>query len=104
VIPGITYTYQVRAVNAFGNSNYSNPVTATPLLITGTIEPFHANLTAQPMSETEIQLAWEDTTMGNDVFHIERDGVVIASVMDSTETYRDTGLEPDTTYTYRLRY
>lgn len=100
---GTTYTYRVRAVNSYGNSDYSNTVSGSPLLITGSTGPFPANLTAQPLSASEIQLNWEDLTMGNDVFHIERNGVEIATVMDADETYRDTGLEPDTIYTYRLR-
>lgn len=103
VTPGILYTYQVRAVNGFGASGYSNPVDATPPMVTGSPGHLAVNLTAQPLSDTEIQLDWEDTTMGNDVFHVERDGVEIATVADTKETYKDSGLKPDTTYTYRLR-
>lgn len=97
------YVYRVRAVNSYGNSDYTNTVTATPIVLIGIPGPLPVPLTAQPLSATEIQLSWQDTTMGNDVFHIERNGTEIATMMDSAETYRDTGLQPETTYTYRLR-
>ncbi len=66
------------------------------------------DLSAQAMSETEIQLAWTDNATNENRFAIERKsngGVYseVASLTADTDSYSDTGLTPLTTYTYRVR-
>jgi hypothetical protein len=59
------------------------------------------NLTATPISATQIDLSW--TAMpGVSGYDIERNGVVIATDVIGT-SYSDTGLTGSTTYTYRAR-
>lgn len=60
-----------------------------------------ANLTATPVSPTQINLAWDAAT-GATGYDIERDGVIISSGQVGT-TYSDTGLTQGTSYTYRVR-
>ena len=57
--------------------------------------------TAVAVSATQIDISWPaiDSATGYD---IERDSVVIATD-HATTTYNDTGLNPSTTYTYRVR-
>jgi len=66
------------------------------------------NLRAFALSSTKIQLDWKDNSTGEQGFEIERKGesgdyTVIARVGANVTTYTDTGLSPQTTYTYRVR-
>ncbi|MBS3793893.1 MAG: S8 family serine peptidase [Candidatus Thorarchaeota archaeon] len=102
--PETTYTYKVSAVDTSDNEGEkSDPASATtdsepedttpPAKVTG--------LTADAISQTEIELNW-DANVESDLAHynIYRDGVKIA---DTTNNYyTDTGLDPDTTYTYEV--
>jgi hypothetical protein len=59
------------------------------------------NLTATPISATQIDLSWTAMS-GVSGYDIERNGVVIATDVIGT-SYSDTGLTGSTTYTYRAR-
>ncbi len=59
---GITYTYEVRAVNAQGQSTESNEDSATPIAPVTTAPPAPTNLTAQA-GDRSVTLTW--TTPGN---------------------------------------
>ena len=60
---GITYTYEVRAVNAQGQSDESNEDSAMPTApVTTTAPPAPTNLTAQA-GDRSVTLTW--TTPGN---------------------------------------
>jgi hypothetical protein len=66
-------------------------------------------LTATVISTTAIDLAWTNVTMDEDGYVIERstDNVtfaMLATVAADVTTYSDTGLTPDTTYYYRVRW
>lgn len=66
------------------------------------------NLVATAVSESEIDLVWVDNSGSEIAYDIERslDGdtwAVIDTVPADTETYDDFGLEPVTTYYYRVR-
>lgn len=66
------------------------------------------DLTATPISTTEIDLAWTDNSMDELGFAIERslDNVTfvqIATVAADVTSYSDTGLTPATLYYYRVR-
>jgi len=65
-------------------------------------------LTAGAHSPTEIILSWNDNATGEDGYILERkrsggNFEVIATLLPDTTTYTDTGLDPLTTYTYRLK-
>ncbi|GAB4536033.1 MAG: hypothetical protein Fur0020_03780 [Thermodesulfovibrionia bacterium] len=65
-------------------------------------------LTATANDSSTITLTWQDNATGEDGYKLERktgDGgfVEIADLSRDTNTYRDTGLEPETTYTYRIK-
>jgi Bacterial Ig domain len=67
------------------------------------------NLVATPISGTEIDLTWEDNSNNEDAFPIERatsaDGPwsEIAIVGANVTSYADTGVQPETSYFYRVR-
>lgn len=58
-------------------------------------------LVATPIASDRIDLSW-DPVAGATGYDIERDGVVIAEYVVGN-FYSDTGLTPDTTYSYRVR-
>lgn len=66
-------------------------------------------LDANVQSATSVQLNWSDNADNEDGFLLERKAVAadpfveIASLAADVTTYLDTGLAPDTTFTYRVR-
>lgn len=69
---------------------------------TGVVDPDRVrNLTATPVSPSQINLEW-DTYAGASAYLIERDDVVVDQVADTETTYQDTGLDADTQYQYRV--
>ena len=65
------------------------------------------NLVATAISTSEIELSWDDTDLDGETFDIERDGSIIEYIYAGDHTaispYTDSGLDPDTEYTYRVR-
>jgi len=102
---GTAYYYRVKAYNTSGNSNYSNEANTT----TFDVPPFApSNLLAQPLSFKQINLIWADNSNNELGFKIERRTVSetyiqIASINADSTTYNDVGLDPITTYYYRIR-
>jgi hypothetical protein len=101
--PGATYTYRVRAVNAWGTSNWSNEMQVN-------IGPPAApsNLAVTCLYSTAISLAWRDNSSNETAFRIERKTgggsfVEIRAVAADVTTYLNTALAPETTYAYRVR-
>ncbi|MCF2137373.1 MAG: S8 family serine peptidase [Candidatus Thorarchaeota archaeon] len=102
--PETTYTYEVSAVDTSNNEGEkSDPASATtdeappdttpPAKVTG--------LNADPLSQTEIKLTWNANSESDlDHYNVYRDGVKIAET--TSTTYTDTGLSPETTYTYEV--
>ncbi len=100
LLNGEQYYYQVRAHNAAGNSSQSNEVGARPT------PP--ANLIAGGSSSTQIDLAWEDRSLNETSFKIERKTGAgaysqIGTVSTNVTTYSDTLLSAGTQYFYRVR-
>ncbi len=66
------------------------------------------NLTATPVSSSQINLAWQDNSNNETSFRIERslDGVnfsLLTTVSINTTSYQNTGLAANTTYYYRVK-
>ncbi|MCI0690806.1 phytase [candidate division KSB1 bacterium] len=103
---GTTYTYRVRAFNSAGNSGYSNEASATPQnALVAPNSP--AQLSANTISSTIIELAWNDNADNEDGFQIERRTTgafaEIATIGPNVTGFSDNGLSAGTTYTYRVR-
>jgi len=107
---GTRYAYRVRAMSSLPNpptfatneaySFYSNAPSATTPLIPPT------GLSATAISSSQINLSWTDHSMAEDGYRIERSSsgfVQIAQTGPNTTFYSDTGLNPETAYTYRVR-
>ncbi len=102
-----TYYYRVRAYNSLGYSSY------TPETSAATFPPVPnvpLNLTATPVSQTQINLTWTDNSTNETGFKIERKTGAfgtysqIASLGANSTSYADnTGLIANTTYYYRIR-
>jgi hypothetical protein len=61
------------------------------------------NLVATPISVSQVQLTWSDNANNETDFRVERNGVEIATVGANVTAFADTGLQPQTTYSYRVR-
>jgi len=101
-----SYTYQVKAVNNIvpwtsAASNTAGDITQTPVAPT--------TLSAARVSEVQIDLTWDDNTIDETNFRIERgDGACsgfseIGTAAADATSYSDTGLFVNTTYCYRVR-
>ncbi len=102
---GTDYMYRVAAYTA---SNTSNWLTSNSV---GTIFPMSSYLTAQAVSDSEIDLTWSDRCGFEEGFYIERDSGSgferIAEVPEHINDYgsiyySDTELEYGIDYTYRV--
>ena len=96
-----SYRYRVRAYNIGGPSGYSNVVAATTPPAPPTV------LSIDGVTRTSLVFAWEDRSSTETGFAIERkrdtgDFVPLVRVGAGETYYRDTGLEPNTRYTYRV--
>ncbi|HEX8912830.1 MAG TPA: fibronectin type III domain-containing protein, partial [Humisphaera sp.] len=100
---GTTYSYRVRAVNAYASSAYADAATAT------TVPNAPTGLVVTTAGTTAINLSWTDNSAGETGFVVERSadggetwqsaGTPAAGVT----TLADTGLTAATAYTYRVR-
>ncbi|OIN59329.1 fibronectin type III domain-containing protein [Arsenicibacter rosenii] len=101
------YYYRVRAVNAIGQSAYSNVADATTLPPPVPVAP--QNLTAVATDFDRIRLNWSASTDIVSGYVLERalspagTFTVVAEVAFGTNSYLDTGLQEQTVYYYRLR-
>jgi hypothetical protein len=109
VAASTTYTYRVWSFNGAGDSaTPSNTAEAmTPAPPAPPAAP--SDLTATPVSSSQINLSWTDNSNNEDGFKIERcvgagcsNFTPLATVGANVKTYSDTGLAPSTTYRYRV--
>jgi chitodextrinase len=100
-----TYRYRIFAYDAAGNrSGQSSLASATTLSNAGDTQApsVPQNLSATTFSSTQINLTWSASTdnIGVVGYRIYMNGIHIAN--SSTTSYSNTGLSPQTTYTYRV--
>jgi chitodextrinase len=104
-LPGTTYDYQVRALDAAGNpSGFSNTDTVTTPAPDTTPPSDPTALQATPVSPTRVDLTWTASTddVGVTAYDIYRDGSPLTSV-GAVTAYSDTTASPATTYDYQVR-
>ncbi len=96
------YIYQILAYNNAGNSLYSNQASATTLLTTAPTK-----LRATVINANRIDLSWQDNSIDETGFKIERKTgsepfTFIHTTTANQTYYSDVGLNEKTTYTYRV--
>ena len=105
------YTYRVRASNSTGKSAYSNSTEATTLDVRPAAP---SNLTSLVVSSSQINLNWSDNSTNEDGFKLERCNlpaasclnasfVQVAQTLPNVTSFNDTGLQAQSTHTYRVR-
>jgi hypothetical protein len=102
-LPVTGYYYRLRSYNSNGYSNYTWEVKATTSAL-----PAPSDLTAAPVSSTQIDLTWTDNSTNETGFRIERkiaggSWTQIATVGANVTSYHNTGLIAATNYYYRVR-
>ena len=102
---GVTYSYLVYAMNSYGNSTYSNTASTTTIVPTPNAP---TNLSATATTSSAVIINWTDNSNNESGFVVERslDGSTwgaIATTSVNATNYDDAGLNPATTYYYRVR-
>jgi LPXTG-motif cell wall-anchored protein len=105
--PGTTYNLTVRATDMAGNlSSPSNTVSATTLSATDTTPPSTpANLSAVPISSSQINLSWNASTdnvgvTGYKIYDADTNAEIATTASTS---YSHTGLSSGTTHNYYIK-
>ncbi len=98
-----TYSYKIKACNASGCSPFTNTA----------IVPYNPiNLNTINVTLTQIDLIWEDKSHNETGFQIQRkegnctslnQWSLINTTAENTSAYSSGGLQPNTTYSYRVR-
>ena len=100
------YSYTVVAFDAVPNTSaQSSPVSVTTQAASDSEAPtVPANLAATAFSMTQINLTWNASTDNVAVtgYKVFRGGVEIATVTAPATSYSNTGLTPNTTYSYTV--
>lgn len=96
LVPLSGHTYQVKAVNAGGESPWSVPIDVT----TYPEEPRTPSNIMATAEETAITLTWYEVPH-TDSYDIEIDGTTIVTVTDTMYVHQ--GLSPDEEHTYRVK-
>jgi predicted phage tail protein len=100
-----TYTYRVRSYNAGGASAYSNETSADA---GGEPPAAPAKLTAKAITTSRVDLRWRDRSDDESGFRIDRKmgsdkWSKVAKVGADVTRFSDTGLNPESTYAFRVR-
>jgi hypothetical protein len=106
LLPGTTYTFRVRARRDGTNSGYSNQASVKTPQAAPPAAP--TNLTATPLANGTIQLAWQDKSSDETSFRIEMSSptggfVEVADRAADATNALIGSLAPDTPYTFRVR-
>ena len=99
LIYGQSYNYRVAAFTSVNTSSWSIITAATEF-------PAPLNLSARPISDSEIQLTWTDDCSFESGYRIERGTgsgfLQMAELNANVTSYIDNGLDYGTDYTYRV--
>jgi len=99
-----TYSYTVQAIDAAGNaSGQSAAASAATLAGPDTMPPSApTGLTGRALTPAQIQLTWNASTdnIGVTGYTVYLNDVALATI--ATTSFRQSGLTPGTTYTYRV--
>jgi lysophospholipase L1-like esterase len=104
--PQTNYFYRVKAINPGGSSNFTTESSATTFA-----GPPNAptSLMASASSTTQINLSWVEASGNETGFQVEQSTsaagnfTLITTTSANIDTYVDSGLQPGTTYFYRVR-
>ncbi|MBI5033790.1 MAG: fibronectin type III domain-containing protein [Chloroflexi bacterium] len=111
-ITGLTcnraYNFRVRAVNAAGNSAWSNQVTAQTLACDGAqgvpaTPAAPSNLRVTSTTKTSARIAWNDNANNETGFEISVEGAPDATAGANASQYEATGLSCNRAYNFRVR-
>lgn len=86
---------------ACGGGDYRPAVTSSPPAPTLPSAP--SNLTADAVSQSQVELHWFDNSNSEEGFRVYRDNNIVATVGTNVTTYQDTGLKSATTYQYVVK-
>lgn len=101
--PGSTFTYQIKAYDAAGNTSDSNSTNAKTLSdITPPAIPILFGVTARSTSEIDFrwQPVWDNVAVTG--YYVYRNGSSIANVSSTQVSYADMGLSGNSTYSYTV--
>jgi chitodextrinase len=104
--PNTAYTYTILAKDEAGNTSAASAPLAVSTNPIDTIPPTApSGLTAASKSDTGVALSWTASTdnVGVTAYEILRGTQTIATVDGSKTTYADSGLAPNTSYTYAVK-
>src|ERR1700675_1300709 len=107
--PSTIYSYTVRASDPYGNySALTAPVSTQTGTHDTTAPTVPTGFVASALSSSQIQLSWNastdpDNTSSHLIYHVRRNGVVIAATTAGATTWTDSGLAPSTIYSYMVR-
>jgi hypothetical protein len=102
IAPGATSTYVLTATNAYGSKSASATVTVTAAAPDTTAPSTPAQLSAQAVSSSQINLSWSASTdnLGVAGYRIYRDGLQAGTA--ASTTFSDAGLAASTPHTYKV--
>jgi titin len=109
VAPSSYYTYVVKAVNAAGDSGWSNEATVTTPAAPVPVPAVPTNLVASAGSPTIVKLTWTDNATNESAYLIERAvgaGAFVAlgsELSAGTTEWGDMNAMPSTSYRYRVK-
>lgn len=102
---GTEYEYRVRAYNIAGNSTYSNIIQVTTMNAPNA----PTSLVGEAITETRIDISWNDNSLDETIFKVERSDdagatwTEIATTLADEYSYKDYDVTTGTTYSYRVR-
>ncbi|HUT65436.1 MAG TPA: fibronectin type III domain-containing protein [Spirochaetota bacterium] len=101
------YIYKMHAYDGTGNSEYSNIAFAKTDVAASVAPEAPTNLQAQAISDTRIELSWDDNSSDEDGFRVYRstdDSTydLIDTTNPNITEYTDTGLTMSTLYYYKV--
>jgi len=98
---GTTYNYEVKAMNADGDSTAATASGSTSGCPGAPTAP--SALTATAASQTQINLSWTDNSSDEIGFKIYRGATLVTTTAANAITFSDTGLTCGTAYNYEVK-